>query len=341
MQEKSIKEIMDIQNDMKLIEKSKNSDKQSYIIQFNKLNNDIINNNIIIDNYNNEKIKYENIILNIQKENQNLIENNEKLKKELLDINNNKISNIYSLHDEIKQKEFITEQIRNDYNIIIKQYQTRQDNLEVENSELINSVTLQQKEIQKLQNLIDNNSNNNIDNINNNNYNNIQYELITLTEKYNLEIEKSEELNRKIQNLIYEKEKNEINNNEEKQRNQQIINNLTLKMNELENKLNNTKTIKIKNYSSNSGFLFSSSDNNNNIESSSEHHQEDNNNNTTTPIILEISQEEYDQMGRDLQEHRLQSQNLSKLLLKKQSTVLELQAERSALKSRLIDMQTR
>ena len=341
MQEKSIKEIMDIQNDMKLIEKSKNSDKQSYIIQFNKLNNDIINNNIIIDNYNNEKMKYENIILNIQKENQNLIENNEKLKKELLDINNNKISNIYSLHDEIKQKEFITEQIRNDYNIIIKQYQTRQDNLEVENSELINSVTLQQKEIQKLQNLIDNNSNNNIDNINNNNYNNIQYELITLTEKYNLEIEKSEELNRKIQNLIYEKEKNEINNNEEKQRNQQIINNLTLKMNELENKLNNTKTIKIKNYSSNSGFLFSSSDNNNNIESSSEHHQEDNNNNTTTPIILEISQEEYDQMGRDLQEHRLQSQNLSKLLLKKQSTVLELQAERSALKSRLIDMQTR
>ena len=330
---------MDIQNDMKLIEKSKNSDKQSYIIQFNKLNNDIINNNIIIDNYNNEKMKYENIILNIQKENQNLIENNEKLKKELLDINNNKISNIYSLHDEIKQKEFITEQIRNDYNIIIKQYQTRQDNLEVENSELINSVTLQQKEIQKLQNLIDNNSNNNIDNINNNNYNNIQYELITLTEKYNLEIEKSEELNRKIQNLIYEKEKNEINNNEEKQRNQQIINNLTLKMNELENKLNNTKTIKIKNYSSNSGFLFSSSDNNNNIESSSEHHQEDNNNNTTT--ILEISQEEYDQMGRDLQEHRLQSQNLSKLLLKKQSTVLELQAERSALKSRLIDMQTR
>ena len=340
MQEKSIKEIMDIQNDMKLIEKSKNSDKQSYIIQFNKLNNDIINNNIIIDNYNNEKIKYENIILNIQKENQNLIENNEKLKKELLDINNNKISNIYSLHDEIKQKEFITEQIRNDYNIIIKQYQTRQDNLEVENSELINSVTLQQKEIQKLQNLIDNNSNNNIDNINNNNYNNIQYELITLTEKYNIEIEKSEELNRKIQNLIYEKEKNEINNNEEKQRNQQIINNLTLKMNELENKLNNTKTIKIKNYSSNSGFLFSSN-NNNNIESSSEHHQEDNNNNTTTPIILEISQEEYDQMGRDLQEHRLQSQNLSKLLLKKQSTVLELQAERSALKSRLIDMQTR
>ena len=332
---------MDIQNDMKLIEKSKNSDKQSYIIQFNKLNNDIINNNIIIDNYNNEKMKYENIILNIQKENQNLIENNEKLKKELLDINNNKISNIYSLHDEIKQKEFITEQIRNDYNIIIKQYQTRQDNLEVENSELINSVTLQQKEIQKLQNLIDNNSNNNIDNINNNNYNNIQYELITLTEKYNIEIEKSEELNRKIQNLIYEKEKNEINNNEEKQRNQQIINNLTLKMNELENKLNNTKTIKIKNYSSNSGFLFSSSDNNNNIESSSEHHQEDNNNNTTTPIILEISQEEYDQMGRDLQEHRLQSQNLSKLLLKKQSTVLELQAERSALKSRLIDMQTR
>ena len=330
---------MDIQNDMKLIEKSKNSDKQSYIIQFNKLNNDIINNNIIIDNYNNEKMKYENIILNIQKENQNLIENNEKLKKELLDINNNKISNIYSLHDEIKQKEFITEQIRNDYNIIIKQYQTRQDNLEVENSELINSVTLQQKEIQKLQNLIDNNSNNNIDNINNNNYNNIQYELITLTEKYNIEIEKSEELNRKIQNLIYEKEKNEINNNEEKQRNQQIINNLTLKMNELENKLNNTKTIKIKNYSSNSGFLFSSSDNNNNIESSSEHHQEDNNNNTTT--ILEISQEEYDQMGRDLQEHRLQSQNLSNLLLKKQSTVLELQAERSALKSRLIDMQTR
>lgn len=337
MQEKSIKEIMDIQNDMKLIEKSKNSDKQSYIVQFNKLNNDIINNNIIIDNYNNEKIKYENIILNIQKENQNLIENNEKLKKELLDINNNKISNIYSLHDEIKQKEFITEQIRNDYNIIIKQYQTRQENLEVENSELINSVTLQQKEIQKLQNLIDNNSNNNIDNINNNNYNNIQYELITLTEKYNLEIEKSEELNRKIQNLIYEKEKNEINNNEEKQRNQQIINNLTLKMNELENKLNNNKTIKIKNYSSNSGFLFSS--NNNNIESSSEHHQDDNNNNTTT--ILEISQEEYDQMGRDLQEHRLQSQNLSKLLLKKQSTVLELQAERSALKSRLIDMQTR
>ncbi|KAJ1413732.1 hypothetical protein B484DRAFT_454991 [Ochromonadaceae sp. CCMP2298] len=44
---------------------------------------------------------------------------------------------------------------------------------------------------------------------------------------------------------------------------------------------------------------------------------------------------------RELQEHRAQSQSLSKLLLKKQGSVLELQAERSALKSRLIDAQAR
>ena len=50
---------------------------------------------------------------------------------------------------------------------------------------------------------------------------------------------------------------------------------------------------------------------------------------------------DYDTMYRELQEHRAQSQNLSKLLLKKQGAVLELQAERSALKSRLVDLQTR
>jgi len=50
---------------------------------------------------------------------------------------------------------------------------------------------------------------------------------------------------------------------------------------------------------------------------------------------------DYDTLHRELLEHRSQSQNLSKLLLKKQGAVLELQAERSALKSRLVDMQTR
>ncbi|KAJ1432469.1 hypothetical protein B484DRAFT_418158, partial [Ochromonadaceae sp. CCMP2298] len=44
---------------------------------------------------------------------------------------------------------------------------------------------------------------------------------------------------------------------------------------------------------------------------------------------------------RELQEHRAQSQSLSKLLLKKQGAVLELQAERAALRSRLVDMQAR
>lgn len=50
---------------------------------------------------------------------------------------------------------------------------------------------------------------------------------------------------------------------------------------------------------------------------------------------------DYDTLQRELQEHRAQSQNLSKLLLKKQGAVLELQAERSALKSRLVDLQAR
>ena len=49
----------------------------------------------------------------------------------------------------------------------------------------------------------------------------------------------------------------------------------------------------------------------------------------------------YDEMARELQEQRAQAQHLSKLLLKKQGSVLELQAERSALKSRLMDMQAR
>jgi hypothetical protein len=50
---------------------------------------------------------------------------------------------------------------------------------------------------------------------------------------------------------------------------------------------------------------------------------------------------DYEHVVKELQEHKAQAQNLSKLLLKKQGAVLELQAERSALKSRLIDMQAR
>jgi len=53
------------------------------------------------------------------------------------------------------------------------------------------------------------------------------------------------------------------------------------------------------------------------------------------------SETDYEALVKELQEHRTQSQNLSKLLLKKQGAVLELQAERSALKSRLLDMQAR
>jgi len=48
---------------------------------------------------------------------------------------------------------------------------------------------------------------------------------------------------------------------------------------------------------------------------------------------------DYDTVVKELQEFRVQAQNLSKLLLKKQGTVMELQAEKSALKSRLTDME--
>jgi chromosome segregation ATPase len=262
------------------------------------------------------------------------------------------VQGVAALREELRLAQVSAEQMRSDHSALVRQHQLRQADLERENAELVASVTQQQKELQRLQHQSSNNTglfaaNSSLEN---SDYFTLQQELITLTGKYESEKDKFEELDRKVKITEREARAAQMNAEEERKRSASTIDALSAKVAELESKLNSRK-LQPAGFASGAGFLPSSAQgevggngNDHGGEKHAEGGEAGEGGAGGSPMHRAQSGftlGDYEHVVRELAEHKAQSQNLSKLLLKKQGAVLELQAERSALKSRLIDMQAR
>eukprot|EP00598_Pedospumella_elongata_P001435 CAMPEP_0184975852 /NCGR_PEP_ID=MMETSP1098-20130426/6947_1 /TAXON_ID=89044 /ORGANISM="Spumella elongata, Strain CCAP 955/1" /LENGTH=855 /DNA_ID=CAMNT_0027498627 /DNA_START=54 /DNA_END=2621 /DNA_ORIENTATION=+ len=335
-QEKAAQQESELHDEIRQIQKAKLSDKQQAVAQISKMNEEVAEAvrqvqaaqqqtrdlQAKLDAATEEGSHYETRISTLQ--------------QQLKEAQTGTVQGVAALHEEIRQMVLNTEQMRIDHSSLIKQNQLRQADLERENAELVASLTAQQKEIVRLQH----NSGNNVgalSNIDNNiDYITLQQELSTLSSKYEEMCDKNEENERKVKLMERENRAFMMNNDDEKRRNLATIDELTLKVSELESKLNNKRL-----GGGNSGTTGAGAGNGNLLFSSASVDAGDGGSPQKDDTSHPSHGMDYDTMYRELQEHRAQSQNLSKLLLKKQGAVLELQAERSALKSRLVDLQTR
>lgn len=128
-----------------------------------------------------------------------------------------------------------TEQMRVDHSSLIRQNQLRQADLERENAELTASLTSQQKEILRLQHSTSSSSHHSLNS--NMDYIALQQELTSLTAKYEAIVDLNEENERKLKLLERENRASSMNFEDEKRRNLATIDELALKVTDLENKL--------------------------------------------------------------------------------------------------------
>lgn len=121
---------------------------------------------------------------------------------------------------------------------------------------------------------------------------------------------------------------------EECHRNTITINTLTANLSEFEN-------LKIRNNSPGKPTMYFNFESTGGIIKDDENTNQSNETHDSSSLHIHTDDIKYEQLSKELQEQRVQTQNLSKLLLRKQENVLELQAERSTLKSRLADLQAK
>eukprot|EP01032_Pedospumella_encystans_P010542 gene10542-12312_t len=335
-QEKAAQQESELQDEIRQIQKAKLSDKQQAVAQISKMNEEVAEAVRQVQAAQQQTRDLQAKLDAATEEGSHYETHISTLQQQLKEAQTGTVQGVAALHEEIRQMVLNTEQMRIDHSSLIKQNQLRQADLERENAELVASLTAQQKEIVRLQH----NSGNNVgalSNIDNNiDYITLQQELSTLSSKYEEMCDKNEENERKVKLMERENRAFMMNNDDEKRRNLATIDELTLKVSELESKLNNKRL-----GGGNHGTTGAGAGNGNFLFSSASVDAGDGGSPQKDDASHPSHGMDYDTMYRELQEHRAQSQNLSKLLLKKQGAVLELQAERSALKSRLVDLQTR
>eukprot|EP01038_Epipyxis_sp_PR26KG_P014311 gene14311-19195_t len=336
-QEKAIIRETELQDEIRQIQKAKQTDKQQSVAQLLKLNEDLINAGKQIQALSSDKEILQSQIDGSNEINRGWSSKYELLEKELNEAKTCTVQGVQQLRDELRTAYNNIEQLRLEHVSLIRQNQIRQAELERENSELINSLTEKQKEISKLQN---NNHNmisgNSLLNDNNKDYQNYQQEIISLTTTVEKQNEIIIENERRIKLYESEIKATQISIEDERKRNISTINDMSSQIHSLEDKVREFRRQEARGGGiGNPLFLMESSIANNNT---------NNNNSDMDNLDLQkqsFSIEEYSKMEKEIIELRAQAQNLSKILLKKQALVLELQSERSALKSRVNDLQNR
>jgi chromosome segregation ATPase len=351
-QEKSAAVESELQDEVRQIQKAKLLDKQQSVAQLGKMNEEVAEAMRQVQVAQAQRAELQSRLDAAAEESAQWEERLLAAQRELAEAKTGTVQGVAALREELRLAQVSAEQMRSDHSALVRQHQLRQADLERENAELVASVTQQQKELQRLQHQSSNNTglfaaNSSLEN---SDYITLQQELITLTGKYESEKDKFEELDRKVKITEREARAAQMNAEEERKRSAGTIDALSAKVAELESKLNSRK-LQPAGFASGSGFLPSSAQGEvggNGNDHGGEKHAEsgDAGEGGAGGIPMHRAQSgftlgDYEQVVRELAEHKAQSQNLSKLLLKKQGAVLELQAERSALKSRLIDMQAR
>lgn len=353
-QEKAAAVESELQDEIRQIQKAKLSDKQISVAQLSKMGEEVAEAMRQVSVAQAQRAEVQSKLDAAVAENSLWEERLAAVQDELSQAQTGTVQGVAALREELRVMQANTEQMRVDHSSLLRQNQLRQAELERENAELVASLTQQQKELQRLQhqNSTGNTAYSSLGGTNGRDYVTLQQELIELTASFEKERDRSEDLDRRLRIAEREARAAQMTFEDEKRRNCATIDELGAKLADLEGKNNSRRAGNKGATGATTGFLLSAGSNQeggeNEQEKYAEHAQYATNNTANSTRggsgaqqSNQLSIQDYEAALKELQDQRLQSQNLSKLLLKKQGTVLELQAERSALKSRLIDMQAR
>lgn len=313
-QEKAAVREAELQDELSQIQKAKQIDKQQSVAQMAKLNEDI---NLLIRQMQTLRDEKQEMVQQMQGEDSIHASYNERilvLENELKEARINSLQGAQSLRDEVKQLQVQNEQMRIDHTQLLRQTQAKQSQLELENAELVQALTESQKEVQRLKSSSGGGSSQTSGSMNEDYLSrevvNLQKEL----KEVHSELDRQKDLKQAVEVQLRQLERDhrilQMTNDEQRQRATETEQRLTLSL-----QLRDSQLAALQQPS---GAL-------NRLQSVSTDHADDGNSRESQTI-------------RDL---KGQVEHLSKMLLKKQSDLIDLQAERTAQKAKIADLQGR
>ncbi len=288
-------------DEISLIQKSKSTDKQQAVLHISKAQEDISLLTKQLQTSTEEKQVLKLKIEEYESMSGKWEEKITKLKEELQEARMSTIQGAQIIREDLRIAQTQNEQLRNDHANIIRQMQVRQQELEHENQELMKSINDNQRELARLKNSQGSSQSVPDKSYNMDDYVVLQTELFGMAKQYEKEHELLVEKDRDFRILEREYKALLINYEDEKKNSQH----LSIRFNDVTQQLQSLKQVA---------------------------------DNTDKSQMKSDKQVEYETSILDLKK---QTESLSQLLLKRQATVLELQAERSSLKSRVADLQSR
>jgi chromosome segregation ATPase len=307
-QERAAARESELQDEIKQIQKVKAVDKQQAVQQITKFQDDISLLTKQLQTITEEKQALKLKIEEYDMNNGKWEEKVQKLKDDLQEARMSTIQGAQTIREELRATQLQNEQLRNDHANIMRQMQVRQQEAEKENQELMKVINDYQRELTRLKNSYGLQSSSigfsTDKSYTTEDFVTVQKELFQVAQRYEKEHELLEEKDRELKRLEREFKALQINYEDEKKNSQD----LSSRLNESLQKLNLHTS------------LLSES------------------NNRSSDSLHPDAKVVYESAIADLKK---QAESLSQLLLKRQASVLELQAERSSLKSRVSDLQSR
>ena len=338
-QEKAVFRESELHDEVKQLQKAKLLDKQHLLSQITKTNEDLSEamKQVAVAQTQRDDMQLQ--LNEVQQMNLSHQDKLNALKAELIEAKNGSMQGVQSLREELRVTKLQNEQMQHDNSSLLRHSQMRQAELEEENASLSETIGRQQSEIIRLtqshssskinSSSSSQRSGDDIEDMNHRDraYFALQQEVQQLHSSLEAQKVINVELERNIVLLEREVKAAALSIDDERKRSEGTIAELTSKLADVEN----AKILK--NPVVRNALL--------NMNSQQQHRHENEASIDDVEADTDGSLKDYDTVVKELQEFRVQAQNLSKLLLKKQGTVMELQAEKSALKSRLTDMESK
>lgn len=313
-QEKAALRESELQDEISLLQKAKMTDKQNATGQIGKLNEDI---ELILQQL--QQVRDEKQHLAVQMAEQESIHASYKakiqgLEEELKEARINSMQGAHHLREELKQLQIQREQMTSEHNRLLKQLQSRQSQLEQENAQLGMTVTNMQQELLRSKNsdgtTIGSGQGNTNEDYMNREIVALRQELTTLQNQFNLQADQKQTLEVQLRQLERDNRVLQMTHDEYRQRSQETELKLQRSVQQLETQVSslqqaNKQSLRSPSSDEYGGFSGGGSD-----------------------------QIPY----KDLKQ---QVEHLSKMLMKKQSDLIDVTAERTTLKSKILDLQAK
>lgn len=314
-QEKAALRESELQDEITLLQKAKSTDKQNATGQIAKLNEDI---ELILQQL--QQVRDEKQQLVSQMAEQNNIHASyeakiQGLEEELKEARINSMQGAHHLREELKQLQIQREQMTSEHNRLLKQLQGRQSQLEQENSQLGMTITNMQQELLRSKNADGTSTGSGTGTMNEDYMNReivaLRQELTTLQNQFNLQADQKQTLEIQLRQLERDNRVLQMTHDEYRQRSQETELKLQRSVQQLEAQLTSLQQTNKQSLHSNSSDEYGGFG----------------------------GQGQGDQIPyKDLKQ---QVEHLSKMLMKKQSDLIDVTAERTTLKSKILDLQAK